>query len=225
MAPPLVFAVNLQGYSLLIGAVFGPIALAGFAATRTLCPLLDQLSNSVFTMQFLELPYWQSGAAESRRRIVATSTVIMVMTAIIFSGSILIAGQTLQRIWTLGQTSFDAVIAFVLCLAAANRAASAAPSAMLASVNRHSAMTAIYLLSSVAAFSMASVSAYAGAPLWGVAMWLVVAESTLLVTAFAACLRMLDYPTRDLLRDLVSFRARLHVTGSMVGGLRQNKSS
>ncbi|WP_121115129.1 hypothetical protein [Croceibacterium ferulae] len=57
MAAPLVFGFNLQGYNLLVGAFFGPAALASFVATRIFVRVLDILTNFAYSMQFFELPY------------------------------------------------------------------------------------------------------------------------------------------------------------------------
>lgn len=209
MAAPVVFGFNLQGYTLLVGSMLGPVVLAAFVATRTIVRLLDILCNMAFQVLFYELPYLAKEGVELHKRLVATATTAMGGLSLVFLAGLLLLGDPVQRIWTLGATSFDWRIGLALGLAAAIRAVSISPAAILSAANRNVHFMAVYVTVSAAAFGVALLAARNGAPLWQVASFLVIAELGQAVPVYAQVARLLGYSPLALLKDTVDLPARL----------------
>ena len=165
MLMPLVFGLNLQGYLLLVGASFGAVVLAGFAATRTLTRLLDLFTNVAYGLQFYESGYLQGDRRSVQRRMLATMTLASLLIAALFALCLLTIGPWLQDLYTLGETTFSAHAALVLIGAATLRTLSAAPMAILAADNAHAPVITRYLLGSVIALAVGVLLSFAGAPL------------------------------------------------------------
>ena len=199
---PLVFGLNLQGYVLLVGAVFGAALLAGFVATRTLTRLLDLFTNLTYAMQFYESGYLEKDAQDVQRRLLATMTLVTLAVCLGFSLALLALGNWLQTIYTLGQTNFDPVIAAILLTAASLRSLSAAPMAMLASGNLHARVMAIYCAGSALALAVAVTLALAGASLAMVVLPLILAEASQLVPSMRQALSRVGWTVPDLIAQL-----------------------
>ena len=110
MAMPLIFGLNLQGYVLLVGARYGPVALAAFAATRTLTRLLDLLTNLAYGLHYYESGYLAGERIALQRRILATTTLAALAIALLLSAALLATGAWLQPLYTGGQTRFLSLI-------------------------------------------------------------------------------------------------------------------
>ncbi|MXO86991.1 hypothetical protein GRI38_13235 [Altererythrobacter aurantiacus] len=179
MALPAVHALNLSGYTLLIGFAFSPIVLAGFVATRTIVRLLDLATNFLFASQYYEAAHFAGSPIDRSdllRRLFATTTSITIIAASGFAALLWLTGPMLQDWLTSGKTEFDRPVAMMLCLAASLRLLSASPTALLSAVNRHVAFASIYLAFSITAFLIAVALAFGGASLFTVCVLLVVAE-------------------------------------------------
>ncbi len=208
MIVPLVFGLNLQGYLLLVGTRYGPVLLAGFIATRTLTRLLDLFTNVVYGVQYYEAGYLGDERRSIQRRQLATMTAVTLVIAVLFSAAMLLAGDWMQSLYTLGKTRFDPLVAAVLLLAATVRALASSPMSVITSENRHARIHLSYLAGSSLAFAASATLAILGASLPVILSGLVLAELALTVPAFAAVLRRLDLTLTAFLRALVS-RQRL----------------
>ncbi len=204
MMMPLVFGLNLQGYLILVGASFGAVALAGFAATRTLTRLLDLANNLVYSMQFYESGYLGADRTATQRRLLATMTCVSLFLIVTFAAVLLTLGPWIQSIYTLGETRFDHGVAAVLVAAVAIRALAATPAAFVAAENAHARFVSIYLVGSAAALGFAVVLASLGMSLPIVLMPLLLAELSQLVPVFRQALSALDLSIGDFARSLIS---------------------
>ena len=193
MMMPLIFGLNLQGYLLLVGASFGAVVLAGFAATRTLTRLLDLLTSVTYNLQFYESGYIEDDRQALQRRMLATMSVVSVFVAIAFALLLLSLGPWLQGLYTLGQTEFGPAVALVLLAAASLRSLASVPMVVLAADNAHARVVAIYLAGSALALLLASALGIAGAPLPAVLAPLLLAEASQLVPAWRRALHALEW--------------------------------
>lgn len=204
MLMPLVFGLNLQGYLLLVGASFGAVLLAGFAATRTLTRLLDLFSNVAYGLQFYESGYIKGDRRAVQRRLMATMTLVSLSIAIAFAIALLLVGPWLQDLYTLGQTIFNTPVALVLILAATLRALAAAPMAVLAADNAHAPVIVLYVAGSAAALLLAGLLALAGLPLPLVLLPLVLAEASQLFPGLRRAFAALDITPQQFAASLAS---------------------
>ena len=215
MLVPLIFGLNLQGYVLVLGAGFGASLLAGFVATRTLTRLLDLFTNFAFATQFYEAGHIEGPKHAIQRRVLATMTCVSLAVAALFAGGLLVTGEWLQDLYTLGQTQFDPAIAAILLLAATLRALSAAPIAFLTGANRHAPVVVTYLVGSAGALLLSVLLSVSGQPLTVVLLPLVLAEACQLVPAMRAALTALDLTAPQFARMLVSSERGRDVTGAI----------
>lgn len=222
MMMPLIFGLNLQGYLLLIGASFGPVLLAGFAATRTLTRLLDVLVNVSYNLQFYESGYLAGDRRKVQRRMLATMTLALMLVALAFSTLLLMIGPWLQGIYTVEKTDFSIPVAMVLLVAATLRAVCSAPMAVLAAQNRHAPVVALYLGGSAVSLALACGLALAGANVPLVIAPLILAEASQALPALRRALVSLDWRFSDLAAALVS-RERLGDATALWRVLRHKK--
>lgn len=214
MTVPLILALNLQGYLLLVGTRYGPTLLAGFVATRTLTRLLDLLTSFSYGVQYYEAGYLGADRRDIQRRQLATMTTLTALIVLGFSAVLLAAGPALQSLYTLGQTAFDPAVAAVLLLAAGIRAIAASPMAMVASENRHSRIVLYYLAGSAFSLALAAGLSFSGASLPIVLSGLILAELAQAIPVFRTLLRQLGLPFGKFLRLLYSPK-RLADIGSL----------
>ncbi|MBX7539818.1 hypothetical protein [Qipengyuania sphaerica] len=222
MLSPLIFGLNLQGYLLLVGAVFGAVVLAGFAATRTLARLLDLITGLVYGMQFYESGYISGDRRAIQKRMLATMTVISLVMSTGFAIVLLVLGPLVQDIYTLGETLFDPAVAIVLVLAAAVRAVSANAIALVAAENAHARIILLYLIGSALSLLVAILIGWAGAPLPVVLLPLIAAETSQLVPTMRRALAMIEMTPREFATSLVS-RERLDDVKALWTVLRKPK--
>ncbi len=201
---PLVLGLNLQGYALAVGAIYGLVALAGFVATRAFARVIVLLSSLTYAMQFYEAGYLERDSHAIQRRLLASMTLVTILSCALFIAALLLAGPALQALITLGKTSFDPALAIVLALAGSVHALAASPFAVIAARNRHFAIAVSYLAGSVLALAAGIGLGLVGAPPWLALCPLVAAELCQLLPAFRAALAELDYPAAVFLRDLAS---------------------
>ncbi len=202
MLLPLVFALNLQGYVLVIGAAFGAASVAAFVATRTLARLFDLLANLMFSAQYYEIGHLADDIG-LQRRLLAGSIAFMLLAGLVFAIALMVFGPWVQHVWTSGQTVFDPITALAIVTAALLRGVSTSPSALLAARNAHTRFTLTYLVGSTCALFLAAWFAWSEMPLSAVLSMLVVAEASQTIPCLRDALRRLDYPLLALARDLL----------------------
>jgi O-antigen/teichoic acid export membrane protein len=191
IAMPLLFSINIQGYTLLISNYYGPAIFATFLTMRTLARLVDQLCGTTNRMLFFELSYLDY---EKDRKTVlgltgAAVLVLMSLCGLYISGLVLV-GQPLHHLWTGGKIVYSVPILLVFGMAGMMRAASDSIFNMLASRNAHVRMTVIYLAGSVLALGVALVLAQHKAAVYWVAGSVNIAEAICVVAGLVASARL-----------------------------------
>ena len=204
MIMQLTYGLNLQGYLLLVGAAFGPVVVAGFAATRVLTRVLDWVCHLVYAMQYYESGYLGDEKREVQRRLLATMTLVSLAIAAVFAAGLLLLGPWMQALYTVGETRFDTPVAIVLLLTVSMRALSMTPMAFVASENAHSPIAVTHLAGSAVALALAVLLAMLGASLPVVLLPLLLAEAAQLIPAMRRALAMLDLTIRDFARSLIA---------------------
>ena len=221
---PVVYAMNLQGYTLLVGTLYGAAVLAAFVATRTIVRVIDLVTNTMFGIQFLEAGYLGDNKAEIQRRQLATMTLAALLVALGFAAVLLVAGPWIQQAFTVGKTAFDYDIAIVLLASGTIRALAVTPQAIVSAENRHSTFVGTYLAGSLASFALALALAATGAPLAFVLAMLIPAELSQAIPAMRSALRQVgtDWPT--FLASLAS-RQRIADVTDLIRFLRERPAT
>lgn len=220
---PIVYVLNLQAYTLLVGAVFGAVVVAGFVATRTIVRLIDLVTNMAFGIQFFEAGYLGDNKRSIQRRQLATMTLATLAMSAGFSAFLLVAGPLVQDVFTLGKTAFDRDLALVLLASGTIRALAVTPQALVSAENRHESFVAIYFAGSLACLALATALAWNGASLVLVLALLIPAELAQAVPAFRSALAQVGTTPRAFLRALVS-RERLTDVADLWRFLRSRPS-
>ena len=205
---PVVYTLNLQGYTLLVGFAFGATAVAGFVAIRVVVRAIDLVMTVVYSVQFFEAGYIEGDKQAIQRRQLATMTTLTTVAIAVFACVLMLAGDWLLALFTAGKGAFDPGLAFTLLAAGALRGLATTPQSMVAAESAHGALARSYLLASLLALGAATALATAGLPLLVIVAMLIPAELVATVQAFRTVLTRLDWNVRDFLRALGS-RERL----------------
>jgi O-antigen/teichoic acid export membrane protein len=156
MAFPACAAISIQGMTLVVGLILGPLAVAVFNPMRTLSRVALQLTDAVKNSVWPEL-----SAAFGRkdwalaRRLHRTAFQLSVLLA---TGTLILlalAGPRVFALWTHGRLQFDAATFNILLLAVLANSAWNASSSVALSANRHERMSLSYLGLSVASIVIA----------------------------------------------------------------------
>ncbi|MDG5750158.1 hypothetical protein P8R33_03465 [Qipengyuania sp. XHP0211] len=201
---PVVYTLNLQGYTLLVGFAFGATAVAGFVAIRVVVRAIDLVMTVVYSVQFFEAGYIEGDKQAIQRRQLATMTTLTTVAIAVFACVLMLAGDWLLALFTAGKGAFDPGLAFTLLAAGALRGLATTPQSMVAAESAHGALARSYLLASLLALGAATALATAGLPLLVIVAMLIPAELVATVLAFRTVLTRLDWNVRDFLRALGS---------------------
>ena len=167
---PILFAVNLQGYSILVSAVYGPALFATFLTTRTLVRVVDQLCSISNRLLFNELSYVDlQKSTDAVCGAVGLSITILLVAGIGYSGAMLMVGGPVHHLWTAGKVEFSPALVIIFAIAGVFRAIGDPVFSMLSSRNAHVSTTSTYLACSLAALGLAWILARLGAGMLPVA--------------------------------------------------------
>ena len=201
---PLVYTLNLQGYTLLVGFAFGATVVAGFVAIRVVVRAIDLVMTVVYSVQFFEAGYIEGDKQAIQRRQLATMTSLTTIAITGFAVVLMLAGDWLLALFTAGKGAFDPGLAFTLLVAGALRGLATTPQSMVAAENAHGALARNYLLASLLALGAAAFLATIGFPLLVIVAMLIPAELVAALLAFRTALARLDWEVPDFLRALAS---------------------
>lgn len=224
IAMPLLFSINIQGYSLLVSNHYGPMIFATFLTVRTLARMVDQLCGSANRILFFELSYLDY--ARDRQTVIGlTATAILVLSGlcVAYIGGLLVVGQPLHAIWTAGKVAFSAPLLIAFGLAGLMRAISDSLFNMLASRNAHVGMTVAYLAGSLVALGGAVVLANRGAGVVWVAGSVVVAEAISVVAGLVMSARLFRTGVAGIVGELLTQGPR--TLASLPDLLRQRRKT
>jgi O-antigen/teichoic acid export membrane protein len=191
IAMPLLFSINIQGYTLLISNYYGPVVFATFLTMRTLARLVDQLCGTTNRMLFFELSYLDYQKDRDTVMGLTGAAVFVLMSLCgLYIGALLVVGQPLHALWTGGKIAYSVPILLAFGMAGMMRAASDSIFNMLASRNAHVPMTLFYLAGSVLALGVALILARQGAEVYWVAGAVNIAEAVCVVAGLMASARL-----------------------------------
>lgn len=202
MVLPMVYLLNLQGYTLIVGLTYGATLVAGFVTTRVIVRAIDLAMSVIYASQFNEAGYLGTEKRAIQQRQLATMTMVTLAGVGVFSAVILTIGPWFQALLSAGKSSFDPAIALVLLASGLIRALATTPQALVAADNKHIGFALRYLAISLACLPVAAGLALAGTPLAVVLLMLIPAELGQTLPAFRAALDHVGWGKRDLLGAL-----------------------
>ncbi len=156
MAFPACAAISIQGITLVIGLILGPIAVAVFNPMRTLSRAALQLTDAVKNSVWPELSTayghkdW-SLARRLHRSAFQLSMFLATVTLILLA----IFGPRVFTLWTHGHLHFDATAFNILLISVLANSVWNASSSVALSANRHERMSMFYMTLSVSAIILA----------------------------------------------------------------------
>jgi len=141
MAFPLANALSFQGVTLLVGALFGPVAVALFNTYRTIARVAVQVtaifSHSVWP-EFSRL--FGQGAMDTVTRLFWRSAALGATQSLLLSAALYFLSPWLLRIWTHGAIEFDPSLMLLMLLYAAVGGIWHVPRVLLMSTNQHTGL-------------------------------------------------------------------------------------
>ncbi len=144
---PIALAIQYQGITVLIGAVFGATEVATYVTLRTFSRAGDMLLNMFHNLAQNEVAYAAGSANKSGlRKILTFGLVGCTFTIAIFLIGMLIAGQKLFEVWTGDKLHFEYGVFYVVLMLTVIRAAYAPANAILTGVNRNTEIAVAFLI-------------------------------------------------------------------------------
>ena len=155
MAFPAGSALSLQGTTIVIGLLLGPLAVAVFNPMRTLSRAVFQLTDAVKSSVWPELSaaYGQSNWALARR-LHRASCQVSVLLALVASLALGSFGPQLFRLWTRGRVAMDVPTFYILLAVVLANSGWNASSAVPLAANRHQRLAATYLVCTAASLML-----------------------------------------------------------------------
>lgn len=200
MTVPVLLAINLNGYAMLVSDMFGPALFATFLTVRTLVRLADSIVNPTFGLLYMELSY--AGADQDTGRIVRLLSGFAFAGLVVtcgYTAMLLLFGAQFHQLWTAGQAGFDRNLVLVFGAGVMLRALSMPFAALLAARNAHSASNYINLILALATFGLSLTTAQMGGSLLAVAAWQIVGDVLFLLCVGYYCARQFHYAFADLI--------------------------
>ena len=138
MALPLASALSLQGVTLLVGILLGPVAVAVFNTYRTLARIAVQ-ATAIFSFalwpEFARL--FGEGAHSALRQLAIRSAVLSAVQAVLLSAVLYMFAPWLLRVWTHSQIGFEPLVFGVLMTYASMAGIWHVPKVLLMATNLH----------------------------------------------------------------------------------------
>lgn len=153
-------ALSLQGFILVIGTAFGPVALVSFTTMRTLTRFVGQALLSINEAVFVEtsVAYGAGDTAAYRELHVRAVQATLWAGSVMGVGTIFF-GPYVHHVWTLGRTAFHQGVFTLLLAAVIPQAVWSSSSVSLSATNRHFILSGVFV--AITAFSL-SVAAAVG---------------------------------------------------------------
>lgn len=197
-------AVSLQGMTILVGTVLGPIAVVIFSTLRTLSRLAFQMFNMVTIALWPELSAaFGAGRIAQARSLHRHACRAAVSISLLTTSSLWLSGPYVYRLWTHNAVPFRAgCFHILLCVVIANSiwyASSVVPM----STNAHARIAFYYLLSAVLSLGLCWVGMhYLGVA--GAAAGLLVMESLMIGVVVPTALRLVDDTAQSFWTSILS---------------------
>jgi O-antigen/teichoic acid export membrane protein len=152
MAFPTGSAFSLQGMTMMVGIVLGPMAVAVFNPMRTLSRTVSQLSDAVRISVLVELSavYGQQNW-ELARRLHRAACQVSLLLAFLASIALAISGPRIFALWTHGRIVMDVPTFDILLIVVLVNSIWNASSAVPMAANKHQRLAVAYLVCTSAA--------------------------------------------------------------------------
>jgi O-antigen/teichoic acid export membrane protein len=146
IAFPFGSALSFQGFTIVIGALLGPIAVVSFSTLRTLSRLNVQALGAMTNALWPELSRaFGSGNISLARRLHRYAWQASFGLSLLGAGVLWVAGPFIYKFWVHGKIGFNANCFHVLLLASITTVLCNASSVILISMNGHSRIAAMYV--------------------------------------------------------------------------------
>jgi O-antigen/teichoic acid export membrane protein len=147
MAFPTGSAISLQGMTMMVGIVLGPMAVAVFSPMRTLSRTVFQLSDAV------KISVWQELSAafgqrnwELARKLHRSACQASLLLALLASIALAISGTRIFALWTRGRIVMDVPAFYILLVVVLFNSIWNASSAAPLAANKHQRLAIVYLV-------------------------------------------------------------------------------
>lgn len=155
MAIPAAHAVSFQGFTILTGAIHGPIAVASFATLRTLTRFTSQMLTTVSHALWPELSRaFGSGNLSLARRLHRGAFQAAVVIAAISGALLWVLGPIAYRFWVRHTLSIDFPCFHVLIFVAAANALWSTSAVVSMSTNQHQRLALYYLATTLLSMAL-----------------------------------------------------------------------
>jgi len=157
MAFPLGQALSFQGFTILIGAMLGPIAVVSFSTLRTLSRLNAQILGMIANTVWPELSRaFGEGDFDLARRLHRLAWQASLGLALLGGAMLWILGPFIYRVWIHHNVNFNAPCFHVLLLVAIASSLWNVSSVILMSSNGHSRIAAAYVAATALSLGLAA---------------------------------------------------------------------
>lgn len=156
MAFPLANALSFQGLTLLVGALFGPVAVALFNTYRTIARVAVQITaifSHALWPEFSRL--FGANASLAVRQLFRRSALFGTLQALVLSAILYVAAPFLLHIWTNNSIEFVPSLMLLMLLYAAAAGVWHIPRILLMATNQHTDLAYWALASGVLSVSLA----------------------------------------------------------------------
>ena len=206
---PLGNAINLQGFSLIIGTQMGAVALVVFSTMRTVSRVVSQAMNLINSSVWPEMSkaFGRNdvpAARELHRRACQASIAIAIGALIILA----IGGEQLLKFWTSGKVVMDYPCYQLLLCGLALNVVWFTSSVVPASVNRHQHMALVYVTASSCGLLLALVLTHTYG-LSGAASAALLVEGAMVIAVLPNSLVLTQDRIGDFLKSMFSLPAYL----------------
>lgn len=203
MALPLGYAISLQGFTIMIGAVLGPLAVTSFSTLRTLTRISSQLLNAV---GWTAWPEYSSNFGMRDLRLARTLHRRTFQLGLLLAGCsvaiLWVVGPTFYRLWVRKAVTFDANCFHILLGVAFFDSLWFLSSVVLMAKNVHQRVATVFVIGSL-------ICVFIGHSLvlrWGIvgAAWPLLLNSIFMIWLVGRCaLRELQDSPKDFMAALV----------------------
>jgi len=204
---PLVNALRIQGFTIVVGIVFGPVSVVLFNTVRAMSFLVWQIIAKASGILMPEVAY-AGGRNDlaSIRRLHRLSSTLTLLLALGFSVVLLVLGPVFHRLWTLGEVGFSHGLLAVFLASMLVSSIWVNAMSVISGLNRHLTLSISMLIASVIAVAAAYVGASAGASLILIACLVPLADLAILSVGLAQAMRLSGDRVAAFLSDVFSFR-------------------
>jgi O-antigen/teichoic acid export membrane protein len=213
MAFPVGNALSIQGMTILIGMMIGPVAVATFSPMRTLSRFPYQVIDSIKNAVWPELSVaYGARKWDLARKLHRSSCQVALWFALIAVLGLAVAGPECFRMWTRGRVTMNRPCFYVLLLVVVASSLWNTSSAVSVAANRHEALALQYVVGTAASLLLAyPLLGHFG--LVGGACALLACDLWMGCFVVRASNKLLDDHTTDFARSMVSFRRLVELSG------------